>query len=171
MIKNFYFFTATILEWKHILRLDKYKDIIIESFKFIVNENRVRIFASVNMPNHLHTVWKINEELESSDFQRDTLKYISQTMLRELKIYHPNMHKELYVGSKDREYQVWERNPLSVPLFTQKVVEQKISYIHNNPVNPRWTLVENQENYKYSSAKFYFKGIEEFGFLEHYMDV
>ena len=99
MIKNFYFFTATILEWKHILGFDKYKDIIIESFKFNVKENRVRIFAFVIMPNHFHTVWKINDKLERSDFQRDTLKFISQTMLRELKIYHPDRHKELYVGA------------------------------------------------------------------------
>ncbi len=70
MIKNFYFFTATILEWKHILTQDKYKDIIIESFRFLVNEMRVRIFAFVIMPNHFHAVWKINEKLEKPDFQR-----------------------------------------------------------------------------------------------------
>ena len=86
MIKNFYFFTATILEWKHILNPDKYKDVIIESFKFLVREKRVRIFAFVIMPNHFHTVWKINESLEKSDFQRDTLKYTSQTILRDLKL-------------------------------------------------------------------------------------
>ena len=27
MIKNFYFFRATVLEWKHVLKFDKYKDI------------------------------------------------------------------------------------------------------------------------------------------------
>ncbi|MBK8983330.1 MAG: hypothetical protein IPM38_13665 [Ignavibacteria bacterium] len=39
---------------------------------------------------------------------------------------HPNIYESLYVGAKDRKYQFWERNPLSVPLFSQKVVEQKI---------------------------------------------
>ena len=70
MIKNFFFFTATVLNWKHILNPDKYKDIIIESFKFLGNKNRVRIFAFVIMPNHYHTVWRINENLEKSDFQK-----------------------------------------------------------------------------------------------------
>ena len=116
MIKNFYFTTVTILEWKHILSPDKYKDIIIESFKYLVNEMSVRIFAFVIMPNHFHTVWKIHEDLEKSDFQRDILKFTSQTILRDLKLNHSEIHKKLYVGAKDRKYQVWERNPLSVPL-------------------------------------------------------
>ena len=137
LIKNFYFFVATILEWKHVLNKDKYKDVIIESFRFLVSEKRVRIFAFVIMPNHFHTVWKINEDLEKQDFQRDTLKYISQTILRDLKLNNTSLHKELYVGAKDRKYQSWERNPLSVKLLTQKVIEQKINYIHFNPVHPK----------------------------------
>lgn len=171
MIKNFYFFTATILEWKHILNPDKYKDVIIESFKFLVREKRVRIFAFVIMPNHFHTVWKIKESLEKSDFQRDTLKYTSQTILRDLKLNHTEIHNKLYVGAKDRKYQLWERNPLSVPLLTQRVVEQKINYIHFNPVHPRWKLVDEPHHYKYSSAKFYYEDKDEFGFLENYMKV
>ncbi|MDQ3022606.1 MAG: transposase [Bacteroidota bacterium] len=152
MIKNFYFFTATILEWKHILKPDKYKDVIIERFKFLISEKRVRIFAFVIMPNHFHTVWKINKLLEKFDFQRDTLKYTSQTILRDLKLLHPEIHKELYVGAKDRKYQLWERNSLSVPLLNQKFVEQKINYIHFNPVHPKWKLADEPQNYKYSSS-------------------
>ncbi|MBK8381778.1 MAG: transposase [Ignavibacteria bacterium] len=134
MIKNFFFFTATVLNWKHILKPDKYKDIIIESFKFLVNKNRVRIFAFVIMSNHYHTVWRINEK-------------------------------------KDRKYQFWERNPLSVPLYSQKVVEQKINYIHGNPIKPKWNLAYEPQDYKYSSAGFYYTGKDEFGFLENYLEV
>ena len=82
MIKNFFYFTATILEWKHVLEPDKYKNFIIESFKFLVKEARVRIFAFVIMPNHFHTIWKINQELEKSKFQRDLLKYTFLNLLR-----------------------------------------------------------------------------------------
>ena len=56
MIKNFYFFTATVLEWKHVLKFEKFKDVIIESFKFLVEKGKLRIFAFVIMPNHFHTV-------------------------------------------------------------------------------------------------------------------
>jgi hypothetical protein len=39
------FFTATILEWKHLLKPDKYKELIIESLRFLVREKRVEVFA------------------------------------------------------------------------------------------------------------------------------
>jgi len=69
MIINFFYFTATVLNWKHILKADKYKDVLIESFRFLVNKERVRIFAFVIMPNHFHAAWKINEYLEKSDIK------------------------------------------------------------------------------------------------------
>ena len=56
MINNFYFFTATVLNWKHILKPDEFKEILIESFKYNVEKKLVRIFAFVIMPNHFHTV-------------------------------------------------------------------------------------------------------------------
>ena len=171
MIKNYFFFTPTVLNWKHLLKFDKYKEIIIESFKFLVKAERVRIFAFVIMPNHFHTVWKINKNLEKSDFQRDSMKYTGQTILRDLKLNQIEIHRELYVGAKDRNYQFWERNPLSIPLYSQKVVAQKINYIHGNPINPRWNLTDEPQDYKYSSARFYYTGVDEFGFLENYMDV
>ena len=47
MIKNFFFFTATILNWFKVLENDSYKDVIIESFRYLVDEKRVKIFAFV----------------------------------------------------------------------------------------------------------------------------
>ncbi len=34
------FFTATILLWKKLLKQDKYKDIIIDSLRFLVKDKR-----------------------------------------------------------------------------------------------------------------------------------
>ncbi len=168
MIKNFYFFTATILQWKHLLKLDKYKDIIINSFKFLVDDKRTRIFAFVIMPNHIHTVWKISEELVKSDHQRDILRYISQTILRDLERYHPEVKRKFYVGAKDRNYRVWERNPLSIPLQTQRIIEQKINYIHSNPLHPKWNLSDEPQKYKYSSANFTMRELMSLGFGKLY---
>ena len=51
-----HFFTATILEWKKLLKPDKYKDVIIESMRFLVIEKRVIIYGFVIMINHIHIV-------------------------------------------------------------------------------------------------------------------
>lgn len=38
------------------------------------------------------------------------------------------------VKASDREYQFWERNPLSIDLWSRSVFIQKLKYMHNNPV-------------------------------------
>src|SRR4030095_104534 len=107
------FFTTTILEWKPLLLTDEYKDIITSSMKFLVTDNRVNIYAFVIMPNHIHIVWKVKRERKPEDVQRDFLKYTAQKIKLKLMDNDPEFLKQFYVGAKDREYQIWERNPLT----------------------------------------------------------
>ena len=72
------FFTATILEWKKLLAPDKYKDIIIDSLTFLVKNNRVFIYGFVIMPNHIHLIWQMKENINPSHVQRDFLKFTAQ---------------------------------------------------------------------------------------------
>jgi putative transposase len=73
---------------------------------------------------------------------------------------------ELLVNAKDRKYQVWERNSLGVPLWYPKVFEQKLDYIHHNPV--RAGLCKLPEDYKYSSARYYEEEERDWIFLTHH---
>ncbi|MCJ8166196.1 transposase [Pontibacter sp. E15-1] len=164
------FFTATILEWKHLLRPDKYKDIILSSLRFMVENKRVKVYGFVIMPNHLHLLWKMEEPHKREDVQRDFLKYTAQQIKFDLKQHHPAVLEKFRVGAKDRQYQLWERNPLSVYCYSTAVTEQKLDYIHNNPIPEKWQLAALPEDYYYSSARFYFENIDEFGFLTHYRD-
>ena len=70
------------------------------------------------------------------------------------------------VNKADRKYQIWKRRPLSVELRTPAVFNQKLDYIHYNPVKAGLCL--NPEDYYYSSAKFYYDGTDDFGILTHY---
>ena len=70
-------------------------------------------------------------------------------------------------AAKDRKYQFWERNPLSIDLFAKEIFIQKMEYIHYNPVAAGLCLYP--EDHKYSSAKFYKNDTDEFGFLTHWM--
>lgn len=81
----------------------------------------------------------------------------------------PALEKVL-VNSKDREYQIWQRNPLVVELYSRKVFEQKLDYIHRNPVQGKWNLSETDIDYKYSSIRFYEESELVIPFLSHYMD-
>ncbi len=95
------------------------------------------------------------------------LKFTSQTIIRDLKLNHGQVLKVFAVNAKDRKYQIWQRNPLSVDLWTKEVYIQKMVYIYNNPVTAG--LCSYPELYKYSSAKFYETGEDEFGMLTHWV--
>ncbi|NDK54944.1 transposase [Pontibacter fetidus] len=164
------FFTATILEWKHLLKPDKYKQIIINSLRYLVEQKRVKVYAFVIMPNHLHLLWKMEEPYKREDVQRDFLKYTAQLIKYDLVKNHPLVLEKFRVNAKDRQYQLWERNPLSIYCYSVAVTEQKLAYIHNNPIQEKWQLAALPEDYSYSSAKFYHNNKDNFGFLTHYLD-
>lgn len=164
------FFTATILEWKHLLKPDKYKGILVESLRFLVDNRRIVLYGFVIMPNHIHLIWQMGLGIAPSDVQRDFLRYTAQQIKFDLQKNHPHVLERFRVQVKDRAYQIWEHRPLSIPLWTREVFEQKLSYIHKNPVNEKWNLADLPENYYYSSASFYLLNRDDWGFLTHYMD-
>src|SRR5476651_1564001 len=157
------FFTATILEWKHLLTPDSFKDIIVNSLLFLKNEKSIVIYGFVIMPNHIHLIWQIQDGFKRDKVQMRFLKYTAQQMKFKLLQTDKFKLEQYRVNAKDREYQFWERNALSVDLWSQKVFEQKLNYIHDNPLQERWQLAEFPEDYKYSSARFYMTGVDEFG--------
>jgi len=159
------FTTVTCLEWKPILENDREKEIILESMRFLVEKERVTIFAFVIMINHFHLIWQMNYGHDREREQCDFLKFTSQQILKNYRNENSLMLPKLLVQAKDRKYQVWERNALSVPLWSPAVIDQKMEYIHMNPVKAG--LCKYPEDYKYSSARFYLKNEKDWDFLTH----
>lgn len=162
------FFTATILEWKHLLRQDKYKELIVESLRFLVTENRIRLFAFVLMSNHIHLIWQPLEENTPEKIQHSLLSYTAHRIQKDMAQNHPLVLPYFKIKAKDRSCQFWERNSLSIELFTEIVFTQKLDYIHYNPVEAG--LCKLPEEYYYSSARFYEYGTDDFEMLTHYKE-
>jgi REP-associated tyrosine transposase len=162
------FFTATILEWKHLLKPDEYKQIVIDSLLFLKKEGSVIVNAFVIMPNHIHVIWQIQDNYKQDKIQMRFLKFTAQQMKFRLTDTKNKMIDDFLVNDKDRQYQFWERNSLSIDLWTKDVFIQKLIYIHNNSLKHPWCLVTHPEDYKYSSASFYETGVDVFGLVTHY---
>ena len=160
------YFTATILEWKHLLKQDKYKNIIISSLEFLVKEKRIKVYAFAIMSNHIHVIWQVQSDFQPKDIQLSFMKYTAQMIIKDLRNNHQEVLEIFKVKASDRKYQIWERNPLSVSLWSQPVFKQKVDYIHSNPVVAG--LCQFPEEYKYSSASFYIKADTTWSFLTHY---
>ena len=128
------FFTATCLQWYYLLEDDAVKEMIMDSLRFLVQQQRVNVYAFCIMNNHLHIVWQTLGDHKRDNVQRDFMKYTGQQILRRLREIDSPYVDALRVGAKDRKFQVWERNALSFPLVSPRVVDQKINYIHMNAV-------------------------------------
>lgn len=119
------FFTATILNWKLLLKYDTYKLIVVNSLSFLAQEKRVKIYAYVIMPNHIHLIWQVNDNYKIEKVQQSFLKYTAQQIKFDLQKNNPTLLEEFWVNAKDRDYQFWERNALSIDLYSDKFFEQK----------------------------------------------
>ena len=156
------FITVTCLEWHPLLANDNVKDIIINSLRFLVSENRVVVYAFVIMNNHFHLLWQITSANMCSVIFLNLPASIFFYMLKN----NTEMIDRLTGNAKDRKRQVWERNSLSISLWSSVVLLQKLNYIHQNPV--RAGLVKEACDYKYSSAGFYINQEKQWEFLTHY---
>jgi REP element-mobilizing transposase RayT len=162
------FVTITNLNWLPVLQKDFHKQIVLEALQHRVQLQQLSVYAFVIMPNHLHLIWQIHDNMDRHIFQRDLLKFTARAIIKFMKMNEDPLLQKLKVGAADRVYQVWERNSLSVDLFTEQFFYQKLNYLHNNPVQERWKLSSLPEEYFYSSAKFYATGFNDFVFLTHF---
>jgi len=119
------------------------------------------------MSNHIHLIWQPLPGETLTSIQLSFMKYTAQKIKLALIDDSSPLLAQCLVNKKDRQYQIWKRKPLSVELHSEKVFFQKLNYIHDNPVNAG--LCQYPEEYHYSSALFYGKGIDNFTMLTHYM--
>ena len=133
--------------------------------QYLVENKKVRVNAFVIMDNHVHFIWQALYGFTLNEIQTSFKKH---TSMQFLKLLQNDKDIEMYqVSSLDRNHNFWKRNSLSIELFTKAVFLQKLYYIHNNPVAAG--ICKNPEDFKYSSAQFYIKGINHFNFIEHYL--
>jgi putative transposase len=163
-----YFYTDTICDFKHLLKNDDLKMIIINSWQYLTANQIVEIFGYVIMPNHIHVLWSnlnINpKESPAGSFTKFTAHAFKKYLLE----HQPLLLDQYESAKKDRGYQFWKRDPLAIPMDNEKIFLQKLDYIHANPIVAKWKLASTSTDYRWSSARFYETGDDEFGILKHY---
>jgi putative transposase len=169
-LNEVYFWTSTIKDWKKLLGLDKYKTTIIDTWKSQVDKKQIIVYGFVIMPNHIHALWELKnmngKEMPHASFNKAT----AHEIIKDLKNHHTKVLPYFKVNDHERSYRVWQRDPLAILMDSKSKFEQKLNYIHFNPLQERWNLAVRPENYKWSSASFYETGVDPFGFLTHYTD-
>ena len=162
------FFTATCLNWQPLLHTEERKDILMNSLKFMVDDQRIWLYGFVLMPNHIHLMWRRQELWVKKSTEQIFLKFTAQQIKFKILDSSPGELKNYRSTQEDRQYHFWERRPYRATMYNRKTASQKINYMHNNPVKA--DLCKFPEDYKYSSARFYMLNQDEWGFITHYED-
>lgn len=162
------FLTATILRWQHLLEDDYYKQVIVDSLLWLNKNERCTIYSFVIMPNHIHLLWRIHNKFARREVQGALLSFTAHQFKDHLRENNRTKLFQHYVAEKDREFQFWERDAMVKECWSETFLLQKLQYIHNNPCQPHWQLVAVPEEYRWSSAHFYYNGKTEFDWLTHY---
>jgi REP element-mobilizing transposase RayT len=170
LLNEVYFWTDTIKDWNKLLENDHHKMIIINCWKELVTRKKICIYGFVIMPNHLHILWEMLDKNGKETPYGSFNKFTSHQFLDRLRgqpFKKLNRYQEITI---ERKHRFWQRDPLAINIKARPVAEQKLDYIHLNPLQEHWNLAQKPEDYKWSSARFYETGEDEFGIITHYRE-
>lgn len=162
-IKNqsaLHYLTIQVVQWVDIFTRHIYRDIVIDSLQYCQQNKGLEIYAYVIMSNHIHLLAKsVNDNL--SDIIRDFKRHTSKGIIDAIEKGSESRREWLLMifryaakgHKRNNDYQVWTHENHAEEIFSNDFIEQKIAYIHNNPV--RSCIVSKPEEYLYSSARNY----------------
>ena len=145
--------------------------IVINSLQWLVQNELLKIYGYVIMPDHIHLMWE-QLKMNGKEFSKNSFeKFTAKTFVNNMKAVNDAALKNYAVIAIDRPYNIWLRDPLAIRIFNKEMAAQKLDYIHLNPAQPHRLLCNNPTDYRFSSARFYEQQVDEFGILTHFGEV
>lgn len=160
--KGIYFVTFSVVKWIDVFTRNLYKDILLDSLTFCQKNKGLRIFAYVIMTNHVHLIISSKEGFYLENIMRDLKKFTSAEIIKAIKTNPQESRKDWMLevfekaGSQNpnnKIYQFWKQDNHPVELFNNQMMDQKLDYLHKNPVVAG--IVGMSEDFLYSSARDY----------------
>ena len=133
---------------------------IIDSLNYYRYQYPCKLIGYVIMPDHIHLlIWPQDTHIVT-EFMRDFKRFTSGRITRQAKLEGiTNWVEKFEEAGKETnraESKVWQDSFWEQSIYTQKFLEQKLNYIHLNPV--RAGLCAGIEDYLYSSYRNYYLG-------------
>jgi len=173
--EGLYFVTMTVVDWVDVFTRSAYKDIVVKSLIYAIENKGLVIHAWVIMSNHVHLIVSAQPNYSLPDIFRDLKKYTAKSIISEIKSNLKESRKKWMLrifeshgnrNPNNKNYQFWQQDNHPIELDTNKMIDQRLDYLHENPVKAQ--IVERAEYYIYSSAVDYSggKGLIKIDFLD-----
>lgn len=153
--------TFTIVGWADVFTRQVYRDCILDSFRYCIQHKGLNVHAFVIMSNHLHAILSAKEGEDLANIIRDLKKFTSKAIVKAIQSGPESrrawlltiFRNEAQRTQRGQDYIVWQEGYHAKQIITNAFLDQKLEYIHNNPVKAG--LVSKAEDYVYSSARQY----------------
>lgn len=147
-----YFVSFAVQGWVDVFTRNEYKNILIDNLAYCQKHKGLEIFTWCIMSNHVHLILRADQDHLLQDILRDFKKFTSKAIIKAIQENHQESRKEWLLNQfrTPEGYVFWRSDNKPIELWSNKVIDQKINYIHNNPVEEG--LVFKAEDYVYSSA-------------------
>ena len=153
---NTYYSTSTIIAWLPVFTEEKYFQIIIDSLSYCASSKGLYLLGYVIMPTHVHLLTSNAESTNLANIMRDFKHYTCTHIGEELersnhRLFLAVMRKAASREKKKQRYKVWQDDFHPENIYSEKWFEQKLNYMHRNPVCKGFVV--RAEDWKYSSAR------------------
>ena len=161
-----YFITITCGEWLHLFEKANAYHSVYKWFDHLKSKGHF-IVGYVIMPNHLHALIGFRNTMGESINKivgtgKRFMAYEIARRLRERSEVELLALLSSKVNSTDavrgKLHKIFEPSLDWKECRTNKFIDQKLNYIHENPRRGVWSLVEDPIDYPHSSAKYYATG-------------
>jgi putative transposase len=153
---HLYFVTASVMEWKHLFITDEYAKIPLNSLTWMQQQKQILLFAFAIMPSHLHAILKPESDSIGEIVQKFG-SFTAHEILNKLRAQNQKDLLELFQQKKRdkrHEHSIWQ-DIQAKNIYSMDFLQQKMEYIHQNPMAKDWKLVVDRADYPYSSAGYY----------------
>nr|WP_208596347.1 hypothetical protein [Desulfovermiculus halophilus] len=144
-----------MVEWLPVFSQPEAVHIILDSWNYLRKNAGLQLYGYVILENHLHFIASSsNLDKDVYRFKSYTARHIVDHLITTQRMGLLNL---LRFGRKnhkaDREYQLWQEGVHAEMIMSNKMMIQKLEYIHANPVKRGY--VDLPEHWRYSSARNY----------------
>ena len=155
-----HFITLSVYGWVDVFTRITYTEILDNSLKFCIEKKDLKVMAYVYMTNHIHLIVK-SETNELQNIIRDFKTFTSKAIIKEIEQSNESrkvwmlkkFQKEAERTTRTSNYKFWKDGFHPIMLDKTNILEQKLDYIHQNPVLAGF--VRDPEDWIKSSALAY----------------
>ncbi|WP_442794837.1 REP-associated tyrosine transposase [Pelobium manganitolerans] len=162
--EGLYFVSFATVYWLDVFVRDLYFDRMLESLDYCRKEKGMEIFCWCIMPSHVHLIFRAKDN-NPGELLKSLKTFTSKALQASIENNMQESRREWMLwlmkraGTKNsnvKKRQFWQQHNHPIELWSAEVIDQKVNYIHQNPVVSGF--VTEAHHWKYSSAIDYSGG-------------